>query len=102
MFVDEVILIAVIVGLSQLAKELGVKDKFIPILAILLGIIGGTLYLYTGDIKSGVMSGIIMGLSSVGLYSGGKNIIELTFNTKNDENNSNNEKQSTKENKEEI
>lgn len=85
MFVDEAILIAVIVGISQLAKELGVKDKFIPILAILLGIIGGTLYLYTGDIKSGVMSGIIMGLSSVGLYSGSKNIIELTFNSKNKE-----------------
>ena len=83
MFVDEAILIAVIVGLSQLAKELGVKDKFIPILAILLGIAGGTLYLYTGDIKSGVMSGIIMGLSSVGLYSGSKNIFELTFNQNN-------------------
>lgn len=101
MFVDEAILIAVIVGISQLAKELGVKDKFIPILAILLGIIGGTLYLYTGDIKSGVMSGIIMGLSSVGLYSGGKNIIELTLNTKNNENN-NNKKQDAKENEEEI
>lgn len=65
--------IPVIVGVVQVIKNLGLPIRLVPLSAIILGIIvsaflGGTLF-------SIVMSGLIVGLSSAGLYSGGKTTI---------------------------
>lgn len=72
----DVVLIAVIVGLVELLKWLGAPKKVLPVAALALGLLGGLFYIYPGDIKAGILIGIIMGLSASGLYSGTKNIIE--------------------------
>lgn len=73
--VDEAVLVGVIVGLVEIIKRSGVPDKYSPIVAIFLGVISGVLYLSPDNYLNGVLQGIILGLSSVGLYSGTKNLI---------------------------
>lgn len=75
MMVDEAVLVGVIVGLVEIIKRSGVPDKYSPIVAIFLGVISGVLYLSPDNYLNGVLQGIILGLSSVGLYSGTKNLI---------------------------
>lgn len=70
-----VAIIPVIVGLIEVAKRAGLPKRFSPILAIALGILAGIVYLESGSIKEGVLKGIAIGLASVGLYSGTRNVI---------------------------
>lgn len=72
----DVLLIAVIVGLVELLKMLDVPHKLLPVASLLFGLVGGVFYIYPGDIKAGILIGIIMGLSATGLYSGTKNTFE--------------------------
>jgi hypothetical protein len=74
-FTDVTIVTAIIMGLSEGAKRLGLNAKFIPILNLVLGIAGGCIYVNPSDIKAGVFSGIIIGLTASGLYSGVKNVV---------------------------
>lgn len=67
----ELVLIPILIGLLEAIKRTGFNSKFIPILSIALGILIGIVY--SGfDIKEGVLSGLFIGLSAVGLYSGVK------------------------------
>lgn len=59
-----------IVGLVQVAKNMGLKNEFAPILAIVLGV--GLSFLTTGTIAEKIIGGVVVGLSAVGLYSGAK------------------------------
>lgn len=72
----DALLIPVIFGLVELSKNLGVSKKYSPIVSLILGIIGGVVYIYPEDIRAGILMGIIMGLSAVGLYSGSKTFIQ--------------------------
>jgi hypothetical protein len=72
----DVIIIPIIIALSQLLKGIGFNAKFIPIVNLILGLIAGITYLYPGDIKAGILYGLMMGLSASGLYSGTKNVVE--------------------------
>lgn len=78
--VYDVALIPAIVGLIQVAKGLGLPHKFSPILGIVLGIVAGTVFVYPDDIKGGILVGIMIGLSTSGLYSGTKNTVEAIKN----------------------
>jgi len=73
-FQDIGLMSAVVMGLSQVAKELGVKVKLIPLLNLILGIMAGILYVSPGNFKFGILSGITIGLSASGFYSGVKNV----------------------------
>lgn len=73
--VNGVILVAIITGLVQLIKQTGLNKKIIPFIAVVFGISGGVFYVYPGDIKAGVLVGLALGLTSVGLYSGTKNTL---------------------------
>ena len=75
-FTDVTVVIAVIVGLSELVKRIGVNPKFIPIVNIIIGILAGIVYTNPGDFKAGIFTGIVMGLSASGLYSGTKNMVQ--------------------------
>jgi len=68
--------IPVVIGIVEVLKKVGLKDKFAPIASIFLGIVLGILYGAEGEIKKGVLQGIYFGLSASGLYSGTKNIVE--------------------------
>lgn len=72
----DVLLIAVIVGLVELLKKLNLPHKLLPVASLIFGLIGGVFYLFPHDLKAGILTGIIIGLSASGLYSGVKNTVE--------------------------
>lgn len=61
------VIIAVVVGFSQIVKTIGLQTKYVPLLNLTLGIVLGVLFL-DGDIKTNVFQGIIIGLSASGLF----------------------------------
>ncbi|MFC4618664.1 hypothetical protein ACFO4N_07930 [Camelliibacillus cellulosilyticus] len=73
----DVALIPIITGLVAVFTQLGLRKKFAPIVSLVLGLLIGIFYVYPGDIKGGILVGIMLGLSATGLYSGAKNTKEL-------------------------
>jgi hypothetical protein len=73
MVIEATIIIAVIVGLCQIAKELGVPSKFIPLLAVVLGVL-------VPFVPSQFFEYIIYGLSATGLFRVGKTMVEANTN----------------------
>lgn len=71
----QTIAVAIIMGLAQIIKQLGLKAKFIPLVDIGLGIILGIVFFAGQGIQYGIVIGIILGLEACGLFSGGKNVI---------------------------
>ncbi|MEH6979130.1 MULTISPECIES: holin [Bacillus] len=69
------VMIAVVVGLSQVAKTIGLQTKYIPLLNLTLGIVLGVLFL-PQDLKMNVFQGIIIGLSASGLFDHTKILIK--------------------------
>lgn len=71
--------IALIIGLAELVKKLGLEAKWIPLVDVALGIISGVcvygLHMEYG-ILNGILVGMFIGLSACGLFSGIKNITE--------------------------
>ncbi|MEC2551486.1 holin [Bacillus tropicus] len=65
--VNLAVMIGIVVGLSQIAKTIGLKTRYVPLLNVTLGIVLGVLFL-DGDIKTNVFQGIIIGLSASGLF----------------------------------
>lgn len=76
MEITDVVLIPVIVGLVDALKGYGLPKRWLPVLSILFGVVGGVVYLFPGDWRLGVVSGVMMGLSAGGLYAGGKVLVE--------------------------
>jgi hypothetical protein len=74
--INEMIVVPIIVAIGELAKGLGLPKKYSALLALLSGILIGIFYLHVGDIKQGILDGVIYGLTSVGLYSGAKNTMQ--------------------------
>ena len=74
----DLLIIGVILGLVELFKFLDIPKKFLPFLSLALGLAGGIFYIHPGDLKAGILIGIIMGLAASGFYSGGKTIIKST------------------------
>ena len=71
--------VALIIGLAQMAKNIGFPAKFIPLFDVVLGIISGLVvygYEYNLGLIRGFMLGLAMGLSACGLFSGIKNLVE--------------------------
>lgn len=64
------VIIAVLVGLGQLMKGLGVPAKYVPLINVILGIAIGLLGGAGADltILEQVLGGAIIGLSASGLY----------------------------------
>jgi L-cystine uptake protein TcyP (sodium:dicarboxylate symporter family) len=68
-------LTAVIVGIVEVLKKLGMPTKWCPLASLVLGIIAGIVY-SGAALREGILIGIAMGLSSCGLYSGVKNTMQ--------------------------
>ena len=62
--------VPVTLGLAQIVKGLGVSKRFVPLIAIVIGIGLSALAGATWQVSVG--QGIIIGLSSMGLWSGSK------------------------------
>ena len=50
--------------------------KFVPLVAVALGLAFSILYLFPGNLQLGIFFGIQAGLMATGFWSGGKNIYE--------------------------
>ena len=72
----DVVLIPLIIGLVQLLKYTGLNKRLLPISSLVFGVLAGIIYVYPGDIRGGILIGLMMGLSASGMYSGGKAMIE--------------------------
>ena len=62
--------VAAIVGLCQVAKTAGFPTRFVPVLAVVLGV-ASILVLKDGSLLDGVLAG----LSAVGLYSSSRAVV---------------------------
>lgn len=74
-----IVLAAVVVGLVEAVKKVGVQDRIIPIVALIIGVAVSMLGAELIGLKSWqeiVITGLVLGLSSMGLYSGAKSIID--------------------------
>ncbi|ARF70789.1 transposase (plasmid) [Paenibacillus larvae subsp. pulvifaciens] len=74
--ITDVVIVAVIVGLVEMAKGIGLPVRLAPVLSVILGVVAGVIYLAPWDLKTGIMYGIISGLTSCGLYSAGKSAVK--------------------------
>lgn len=76
MEIYDVAIIPLIVGIVELAKKLGLPDKFAAVLSAVLGVVIGLVYVAPDDPAKAVLVGLSMGLAASGLYSGVKNTVE--------------------------
>lgn len=70
-----IMLIPIVLGAVEVLKNVGLPQRFCPLASLGIGILLGGVYLSDGDIKKGVLKGIYIGLSAVGMYSGAKNVM---------------------------
>ena len=76
----DVAIIPVIVALVGVFGKMGLPVRLLPAASLLLGVAGGILFLSPDDPKKAVLLGLVMGLTSIGAYSGVKNTIEKKEN----------------------
>ena len=69
-------IVPLLIGLLEVFKKLGLNDKYVPIFSVILGIGTGIALFADEDLATGIIQGIFIGLSAVGLYSGTKNTLE--------------------------
>jgi hypothetical protein len=69
--------VLVVMGLVQLAKNLGLSPRYAGVLAVLIGVVGSMGYTYQADAPwlQAVYVGAAIGLSAAGLYSGAKAVM---------------------------
>lgn len=77
MIIESATIIAVVIGLTQVIKLAGLPIRFIPSVALVIGIV---LSFIVGGQEVGalIFSGLIYGLSAAGFYSGAKTTITAT------------------------
>lgn len=71
--------VALIIGLAEIIKRLGLDNRFIPIVDVVLGLICGygVYYVSMGrTVTESILVGLALGLSACGLFSGIKNVAE--------------------------
>jgi hypothetical protein len=70
--------VVLIVGLVELAKQIGFPAKFAGVLAVGFGLAAALGYAYLADQVAfeAVVKGLALGLSAAGLYSATKNAVE--------------------------
>jgi hypothetical protein len=59
---------ALVAGVLQLAKVAGLPVRLVPYVNIVLSVVGSMIFLYPGEIKKGVFVGILIALTSTGMY----------------------------------
>lgn len=67
--------LAILIGLVQIAKLIGLSKRFLPLLAVLLGVGLAFLVVGAGIYANVIILGLTLGLSACGLYSGIKSTI---------------------------
>ncbi|MGK0466029.1 hypothetical protein [Clostridium sp.] len=65
-------LIPIITILVDVIKKAGLPNNFAPLISLILGVVFGLIFENSGDVKTAIITGLIMGMSASGLYSEGK------------------------------
>jgi len=68
-YIDDVVAIGLVVGLTQMMKGY-VSDKYAPLISLFFGIVGGITI--SGLSVEGAVKGVIFGLTASGLYDHSK------------------------------
>ncbi|MBC9785849.1 hypothetical protein H1S01_15290 [Heliobacterium chlorum] len=71
------IVVAVLIAIGQFAKTY-IDSKYIPLVTLVLGIVAGIMYVPADTIQTGILNGIIVGLSANGLFDATKILHEKT------------------------
>jgi len=66
------VITALVIGLVQVAKTTGLPTRWCPVLALVLGVVITTVLSFFAGASDAVITGLIIGLTAVGLYSGTK------------------------------
>jgi hypothetical protein len=66
----------VVIGLMELAKLAGLPKRLVPYVNVILSVLFSTIYLYPDSLKQGIFVGLIISLSSMGLYNGAKSTVK--------------------------
>lgn len=68
--------VALVIGLAEVCKRLGLPSRFIPLVDVGLGLLSGVgVYGTMGyDLMTSIVIGLAVGLSACGLFSGIKNV----------------------------
>jgi len=74
MIVDGV-MVAVVMAFAEALKRMGFPSKFIPAVNIIAGILASFVW-DRSDWVTAVFTGVVVGLTASGAYSGTKNIIQ--------------------------
>lgn len=72
------VIIPIILGIVEVLKRSGLPIKYSPLASLLLGFLFGVFFI--DSFKEGMIVGMMVGLSATGLYSGGKNLMDLNKN----------------------
>lgn len=79
MTIDNFVIMAIIIGLTEVVKKFIVEDsKYIPVIAIVIGLVItyiSSSFLNVTTWQEILLIGLVNGLSSIGLYSGVSNTI---------------------------
>ncbi len=76
MEIYNVAIIPLIVGVVELAKQIGLPNKFSAVLSAILGVVIGLVYIAPENPPKAILVGLSVGLAASGLYSGVKNTVE--------------------------
>ncbi|MEX1029585.1 MAG: hypothetical protein WDZ91_06015 [Paenibacillaceae bacterium] len=72
----ELTIVPIIVALVRVLRMSGVPPRWLPLCAIALGMISGFVYIAPENPKLGLLSGIVMGLIAIGVWSSVTNTIK--------------------------
>jgi len=74
-------MIGIVMAIAELMKKKGINTNYIPIVNLIIGLLMGFFYVAPSDPREAILSGLIIGLSSSGVYTSGKHTKHL-FNGK--------------------
>ena len=67
-------------GLVEILKKINPSEKYVPVISLLTGILLVFVYRYMPNVNltiaESVLNGLVVGLMSIGAYSGVKNVIQ--------------------------
>lgn len=69
--------VALVIGIAEIIKKIGLDKKWIPVVDVVLGLISGILLYGISlgyGIANGVLLGLAIGLSACGMFSGIRNL----------------------------
>jgi hypothetical protein len=71
---EETIILAIVVGLTEVAKRVGLVGRIVPVFAVVMGI-GVAFIANLGGAWDVALQGLIAGLTAIGAYEVGKTTV---------------------------